>query len=167
MRHQMRRDIGILVLLALLCGLLVWAGTVKPDPTENRYPETDDLLTDYDRYVGQCTQIGGTVVSTDPVIIELSNEIDTRHITVRGVHRDVTADESLVVFGRVRPNSVIDAGGVITREPWEQWYMYAVSVIGGLWVLGRLLNRWQFNRRTWTVEPRETPRVTWRGGDDA
>lgn len=47
--------------------------------------------------------------------------------------------------------------GDIDREPWEETYMYAVSALGGLLVLGRLVDTWRFRPRSVLVEPRSSP----------
>jgi starvation-inducible outer membrane lipoprotein len=46
--------------------MLVWGGTVTPDPTINNYPDEDDIGPTPEAYVGQQVTLGGTVVATDP-----------------------------------------------------------------------------------------------------
>lgn len=167
MNDRPTRVVGILLLLCLLAGLFVWAGTMSPNPTENRYPGTTELLNNYDDYLGDSTQIGGTVIQTNPVVLEVSDGAETRELTVRNLREPVPVREQLVVFGTVRSDNTIVANRSMSREPWEAQYMYAVSFLAGLWVLGRLVNGWRFNRDQWTVEPRDTPLVALLRGDDA
>jgi hypothetical protein len=159
------RLLGVVFLLCLLAVLLVWAGTVSPNPEQHRYPGTEALLDDYDAYVGSHAQVGGTVVQTDPVVIELTYDERTRELTVHNLEQPVTTGEQIVVFGTVRDGSVIVAEAAHTRERWEAWYMYLISFVGGLWVLARLLNGWEIDRARWTIDPREDRRFRW--GDDA
>lgn len=88
-------------------------------------------------------------------------------MTVRNVDQHITEGESLVIIGTARDGKTIVSDNTVVDEPWELQYMYIVSFFGGLWVLVRLVNGWQLNRNRWTVEPRETPHITWReGGHD-
>lgn len=167
MRARRRRVLGIVVLVCLLGSLLVWSGTVSPNPGQNRYPGTEALLEHDDAYVGEQVQISGTVIGTDPVVIELTHGDATRELTVRNVDRSVSPGDKLSVFGTVQAGDAIVATAVSTRESWETQYMYLVSFIGGLWVLLRLLNGWRFEADHWTLKPRERLRVRWYGGDDA
>ncbi|WP_124190809.1 hypothetical protein [Natrarchaeobius oligotrophus] len=41
-----------------------------------------------------------------------------------------------------------------SREPWEVYYMYAVSVVGCLWVAVRTVQGFRFDLRRWTFVPR-------------
>jgi len=164
MKAWQRRAFGVVILLGLLCGLFVWAGTTTPDPAANRYPGTTDLLEDDDAYVGERVQTGGTVVSTDPVVIEISNGVASQELTVRNTGHPVELGEQLIVFGILQTDTTVVVDDSLVSEPWETQYMYLVSFLGGLWVLGRLVNGWRINTETWTVEPRDDPWVTWRGG---
>jgi hypothetical protein len=167
MNAWQRRALGVVVLVGLLCGLFVWAGTASPNPAANRYPGTTDLLEDYDAYVGERVQVGGTVVGTDPVVIEMSDGVASRELTVRNTGNPVEVGEQLVVFGTLRAGDAVVVADSRVREPWEAQYMYVVSFLGGLWVLWRLVNGWTINTETWTVEPRDTNRWQWRGTQDA
>jgi hypothetical protein len=167
MKAWQRRALGVVVLVGVLCSLFVWAGTTSPNPAANRYPGTTELLEDYDAYVGERVQVGGTVAGTDPVVVEISNGVASRDITVRNAGQPVEEGEQLVVFGTVRAGGTIVVDDARAREPWEAQYMYAVSFLGGLWVLGRLVNGWTVNTDRWTVEPRDTRRWSLGGDSDA
>ncbi|MFB6202613.1 MAG: hypothetical protein ABEI98_11470 [Halorhabdus sp.] len=167
MNTWQRRALGVIVLVGLLFGLFVWAGTTSPNPAANRYPGTTALLEDYDAYVGERVQVGGTVMRTDPVVIAISNGVASRELTVRNAGQSVEVGDQLVVFGTVRAGNTVVVAESRAREPWEAQYMYAVSFLGGLWVLGRLVNGWTINTNRWTVEPRDTKRWSWRGTKDA
>lgn len=155
------RALGIIALVCLLGVLLVWAGTVPPNPDQHRYPGNEQIVETYDAYPGKQVQVGGTVVQTDPVVLELKHYKQTRTVTVRDVPQSVQPGDRVVVFGEVQPNDVIDSQGVAVREQWEAIYMYLVSFLGGLWVLVRLVTGWQLDRDQWTIVPRENR--LWRG----
>lgn len=165
MTNRHARVLGIIALICLLGSLLVWAGTVPPNPDQHRYPGNEQIVEDYDAYIGKQVQVGGTVVQTDPVVLELTHYRGTRTVTVRDVHQPVQPGDRVVVFGEAQPNDVIDSQGVTVREPWEASYMYLISFLGGLWVLARLSNGWRLDRDRWTIVPREN-RI-WTRGDDA
>lgn len=163
--RRYERVLGILALLCLLGTLLVWAGTVPPNVDQHRYPGNEQLVENYDAYVGSQAQVGGTVVQTDPVVLELTHYKSTREVIVRDVPQPVQAGDRIVVFGEVQPNSVIDSRTITTREPWEATYMYLISFIGGLWVLAGLIHGWRLDWDRWTIVPREN-RI-WTERDDA
>lgn len=163
--RRYERALGIVALLCLLGTLLVWAGTVPPDIDQHRYPGNEQIVENYDAYVGSPAQVGGTVVQTDPVVLELTHHRSMREVTVRDVSRPIQAGDRIVVFGEIQPNDVIDSQGSTVRKPWEAIYMYLISFLGGLWVVARLLNGWRLDRDRWTIVPRED-RI-WTRRDDA
>lgn len=162
-RHA--RVLGIIALICLLGVLLVWSGTVPPNPDQHRYPGNEQIVENYDAYLGKQVQVGGTVVQIDPVVFELKHYKRTRTVTVRDFPQSVQPGDRVVVFGTVQPNNVIEGQGSTAREPWEAIYMYLISFLGGLWVLARLINGWRLDCDRWTIFPREN-RI-WTGHDDA
>jgi len=167
MDSRRARALGILVLVCLLAGMFVWAGSITPNPAENRYPGNTELLEDYEAHIGDPVQISGPVVHTEPVIIRISNSHESREINVQNFHPSVSVGERIVVFGTVGDDNTLDSDDAVVREPWEAKYMYLVSFVGGLWVLARLVNGWKINTDRWSVKPRDTPRFSWGGGEDA
>jgi len=164
MSRPRHRLLALIVLIAVLVGLLVLAGTVDPDPRENRYPGGSDLVTNYETHVGHQASVSGTVVSTDPVIIEISKGVETAHLNVENYDRPVTEGKTLGVFGTVQPEATITAQRGYTREPWEEYYMYLVSFLAGLWVLARIVTGWRLDTDTWTITPKEISSQEKRGG---
>jgi hypothetical protein len=159
---------AVVVLLAVLGGLLVAAGTQTPNPALNDYPGAGDVGADPGAYAGQKVALGGTVVNADPVRIEVEHGIaETFTVTVTGVRRPVTTGDNVKAFGTLEEADTLSADRVVVREPWELWYMYAVSFVAGLWVLLRTVRRWQFDGDRLAFVPREVPLSIGGGGGDA
>jgi len=156
------RLVTIAILLAILAGLFVWAGTIEPDPADNNFPGNDEVFTDPDEYVGQQVSVGGTVLDTDPLTIETTVEGEQITFVVENANPDVSTGDQLSAFGTLQSTDTVTAKEVVHREPWEAHYMYAVSFLAGLWVLARLLNRWTVDTDHWTVIPRTEPYITLR-----
>ena len=162
--HRLRL-LAIVLLLVALFGLMVWYGTLTPDTAMNHYPDTDDVATDPTTYVDQHVAISGTVVATDPVTIELEYYPDgTTTITIDNptaalLNRDgpIEVGHRLSAFGQLTDPGTLDAERTIVRAPWEGWYMYAVSFLGGLWVLGRFFQGWRFDRERFAFVARDSP----------
>lgn len=152
----------IAVLLVVLAGLFVWAGTIEPDPADNNFPGNDEVFADPDEYVGQQVSVGGTVVNTNPLTVETTVEGERVTFIVENANLDVSTGDQLSAFGTLQSDHTVTATNVVHREPWEAHYMYAVSFLAGLWVLARLLNRWTVDTDHWTVIPRTEPYITLR-----
>lgn len=134
--------------LVTLCMLM---GVVSPAPEQHYYPDDQDLAADYDSHAGQYATVSGTVVATDPVVIETGDGIE---LTIQNAERLVTDSHQLRAFGVVQPDHTIAADATLTREPWETTYMYVVSALAGLWVLTRLIRGWYFSTAEWAFVPR-------------
>lgn len=156
MHSRYRQLVVVAVLIGVLCGLLVWAGMLQPNPAKNRFPGTTDVLADHSSYVGDRISVAGTVVDTEPLVIELSENGQTQMLTVLDSETDVETGQRLSVFGTLQSEDTIIAKDSYVRDPANAQYMYVVSFLAGLWVVARLLNGWQLNTTEWTVEPRET-----------
>ncbi len=155
------RFVGTLLLLVALAGLLVWAGTAELASTAEGYPDTEAVTQSPDQYVGERVTIAGTVVDTEPLTIEAEPAPgETRTFVVESDAGDPETGEYYRVFGTLQSADHIDAATTIDREPWELQYMYAVSFLGGLWVLGRLANGWTIDTTSWTLVPRTDPLIT-------
>lgn len=165
-----KRRFGALTALLLgLAILFVWAGAVGPDPADNNYPGTTELQDDTEAYIDQRVSVSGTVVETDPLTIE-DDPIPGERLTVvlegPDVGTDVRVGDELRVYGLLqRPEQTgtetasyrVDVRKSIRVQPWEKQYMYLVSFLGGLLVLGRLVNYWTVETTTWSIVPRTNP----------
>jgi len=146
------------VSLVALVGLLVWAGTLSPADARRDVPDQDEVGPEPEAYVREQVTLTGTVVGTDPVVIDVeygTGEVFT--VTVRGADESVADGDVLTAFGRLDDASTLTADRVIVREPWEMWYMYGVSFVAGLWVLVGTLRRWRFDADRLAFVPRERP----------
>jgi hypothetical protein len=147
---------ALCVLFALLGGLLVAHGVVEPDPAYHDYPENEHLVADYDSYVGSGAIVSGRVVSTDPVVIQAGNSRgDEVELTLTGI--DAEAGDLVWTYGVARPDHTVAVETAVVRSDWEIRYMYVVSALGGVLVLGRTLNRWRLVPSRLACVPRESP----------
>jgi len=145
----------VVVLVLLLAGTFVWYGTVDPDSADNNYPDNKDVGPNPDAYLGEHVSVGGTVVAHDPLRIEVGYGLDgTMTLEITGVDDPPPIGHDLNVFGTLTEPTVVHAENTASRAPWEATYMYVVSFIGGLWVLGRLLRHWRIDADTYSVVPR-------------
>ena len=148
-----RRVLAILVLCALLVGLFVWHGTLEPDPSENRFPENGALAAG-ELDVGDRVVIGGRIdaIESDSMTVTLHGVEST--VTVENVDEPGEPGENVWLYGTVRSAETVDAERAVVRAPWETTYMYAVSILAAVWVLGRFLREWRFDREAWGFVPR-------------
>lgn len=148
------RVVSVVLLLCILCGLLVWAGTLAPDPDRNEFPNEDSVAVSYADYVGDRVQFGGTVVETDPLVVETTpTQGAPLRLTVESFDGDPTVGDEINLYGTLESDHRVVVIDSYTREPWEAYYMYAVSFIAGIWVLGRFIRGWRFDRKTFAFEP--------------
>lgn len=154
-----RRVLAILACLVVLGGLFVWAGTIDPDAGDNNYPTAGDIHDDPAAFVGQQVQLDGTVTATDPLTI-VAEPIpgDTREYEISGLAIDVAVGDQVSAFGTLESESHLAATSAHSRESWEVYYMYVISFLAGLWVLGRIVNRWRIDTEAFALVPRDRPR---------
>jgi hypothetical protein len=152
---QLRRAVLGVGLLVVLAVLFVWAGTIQPDPSNHRYPDTSDIYDDPEAYIGEKVTLYGTVTQTAPLTVEGSVQSGgTLVVTVENVAADVSNGEKVWVHGTLRPNNRVEAINTVQRERREAQYMYVISFLAGLVVLGRLLNDWTLDTTDWSIVPR-------------
>ncbi|WP_411964474.1 hypothetical protein [Haloferax sp. YSMS24] len=152
------RLVGIVILLGCLFGLMVWFGSLTPAPEVGAYPGEEQLGTNYDAWTGDKASLTGTIVDTDPLTI--SAEYGTvEHVQLQVSGADVQAQEGdrLAVYGVVEPDHTIRTLNAYTVPSANYPYMYTVSFLAGLWVLGRLVRTWRIDWETWSLEPRTDP----------
>ncbi|WP_244877439.1 hypothetical protein [Haloferax prahovense] len=152
-----RRIVGILVLLGCLFGLMVWFGSLAPAPEAGAYPGAEELGTDYDAWVGDQVNLTGTVIDTDPLTISAEYGAGEQvRLQISNAAVDAQQGDTLSVYGVVEPDRELSSLNAYTVPPANYLYMYAVSFLAGLWVLGRIIQSWRLDE-TWSLAPRETP----------
>lgn len=152
------RGLAALLLLAVLGGLFVAAGADQPRPEVGDYPGDDEVGPNPNSYVGQQVSLGGSVVATEPLVVAVEYGTgETVHVTMTGIDRPVSTGDDVTAFGTLTEPRTLAVERAIVREPWELWYMYLVSFVGGAWVLTRTLRRWRVDLDSLAVVPRDTP----------
>ena len=146
---------ALLILLACtLGGMAIWGGTMTYDPAMNNYPDQDDIAPDPTAYVGERVALGGTVIETDPVVIEVEYQRGTFALTLTDVEEPLTPGQEVSVFGTLTEPSTLEVERMFVRWPWEAIYMYAVSLLGAIWVAIRMARHFEFDRERWVAMPR-------------
>ncbi|UTF54469.1 hypothetical protein [Natronosalvus rutilus] len=157
---QLARALAGFVLLALLVGCLLVAGTTSDELLESESPDQMDVRQDRAAYVGEQVVIGGFVVETDPVVVATLASGHGRFTLVDVDERILDADEPLEVndrvnaFGYLEDESTLVVERAVTREPADAGYLYGVSMVGGLWIVGRLIRQWRLDPAAIAFVPR-------------
>jgi hypothetical protein len=147
-------------LTAVLLAMFLWAGTLSPDPAMNSYPDEDQIAQNPDAYVGQSVSVAGTVVDTDPLVIETVPDTgEPFRVTLQNLNRPAAVGDEISAFGTLEDETTLTVKRATVRSPWEFTYMYIISFLGGLLVLGRLTIQLRFDSDSLAFRPR--------GGDDA
>lgn len=145
-----RRGLAIAILSLLLLACFVGYGALTADSEAGRFPGNDAVdagtVDDGDSVVVSGTARrdtpGGTVVDLD----------DGPRIVVHGL--DATPGTDVWLYGTYRERTIRSHHAVV-RAPWEITYLYAVSLLGGLLTLGRIVRTWRIDTDGWHVVPRE------------
>ncbi|MFB6102872.1 MAG: hypothetical protein ABEJ73_09930 [Haloplanus sp.] len=157
---QSFRWLAILGLFAVLFGLCVGYGTLEPAPSANRFPTNSAVGTDAvapgDRVV-----LSGIVhaVDADGVVLDLKGG---PRIVVRSLGGNPDPGDDVWLYGVVDagPTTQGAVGSVrveraIVRPPWAITYLYAVSALGALLTLVRIVRTWRVDSDRWRIVARE------------
>ncbi|MFD1597537.1 hypothetical protein ACFSBX_00965 [Halobellus rarus] len=145
------------VSVVLLSALFVLAGAGYPAPTSPGPDLADPDVAPAD-LAGDHVETGGVVIATDPVIIEITDGTTTQQLPVENVPA-VAVGQDIIVDGTLTTDGTLTAtrDSTVVREPWETTYMYAISLLGALFVAVRIVDGWRFDPETVTFSPRDTP----------
>lgn len=165
MPTQFAYRVGVVVVfLGILGGLFVLAGTVEPDPANNSYPGTSEIRESPDQYVGDRVTVGGKVIETEPLTIEKgTTSAESLTFVVENSETTVAVGDKIAVYGTLTETDRITAINTVRHERSNRIYMYLVSFLAGLWVLGRICNHWTLDTTEWALVSRSEPRFSFGG----
>jgi len=151
------RTTMMISLLVVLLILFIWYGSISPEPGKGRFPGNDELVEDYENYIGEKVEISGEVIETEPLKIEIESGDKTIELEITGLEEETEEGDRLTVFGTAAENRTIYVENALIRPLWRYVYMYGVSVVGATWIGFRVLGQWRFDREKFALEPRENP----------
>ncbi|WP_226482760.1 hypothetical protein [Natrinema amylolyticum] len=135
-------------------------GSRAVEPLESGYPAEDDVTANREGYIGDRVVLSGTVVETDPIVIATRTGGDGRFTvanaadTLQQSTASLETDDRVTAFGTLEDESTLDADRTVTDDLWGSLYMGIVSLIGGCWVLARLVRGWRVDRDRLALVPR-------------
>ncbi|ELY67440.1 hypothetical protein [Natrinema versiforme] len=161
------RLVAGVALLAVLAGLVCWAGTIPGDLTDSDHPTEVDVTQNREAYVGERVALGGRVVETDPVVIAtrasgsgrftLVNENDT----LQNGDELLERGDSVTAFGTLEDESTLAVERTTVGDTAGTAYMLLISFVAGLWVAGRFARDWRFDRDRLAFVRRDDPLSLW------
>ncbi len=158
MFHDVKtKMIAIILFLCILVGMFIWYGSLSPNPNLNHYPGDKEIINDYDSHIGEIVEVGGKVISTSPLTIEVKYGTETMDLFVSGVEEETLEGDRLTVFGTLQEDHTVTATRIVIRPRINYLYMYVVSFIAAFWVLYRIVSQWRWNRTKKALEIRERP----------
>lgn len=151
-----RRLLALGLLVGLLVGLSVWYGTLAPNAADGRFPGPEAIAVDGGTDIGDRVTVWGTVVATDPVVIETEPRGEPVRFTLTGEPiAGATLGTEVGAHGTLQSADRITVERALFQEAWELRYLYVISFLAGLWVLARFLRGWTVDFATLSVSPRE------------
>jgi len=157
---------SLLLLICVLGGLFLWAGTLDPNIQNHRYPDSADVAANPELYVGASVEVSGTVIETNPAIITVTSGTETQNLEITNVEKPISEGETVFVFGTLQDTNTIEANSVVSRTALAERYMLIVSFVAGLWVLARLIKDWEFGPDKSLLKPQLILKKS-SGNDDA
>lgn len=147
--------------LAILTAALLWLcarfATLPPDTGAGNFPNAGNLLSDYDALVGREVLLTGTVVSTDPAVLEIARGGRVMRLVLRDLAASPAVGDRVQVHGTVRPGRVVEVIDAVVVPRSGLRYAWSVSFLAGLWVLGRLVRFWRIDPGRFAVVARSRP----------
>lgn len=159
------RAIAVLALSGTLFIACVGFGTLQPAPADGRYPHTGDIVQHPDRYDGESVVVNGEVVTTQPLGVEASYSIvrdgqlerGTVPFTITNTQASASVGDTVQVYGVFHQVHSIHVNQIVVTPSRDIGYMYVISALAGVCVLGRLLRQWRFDPEHFAVAPRNDP----------
>lgn len=153
------RLFAIAILLVAFGGLFIFYGALEPDPEHNDHPGNDDLEADPSTHIGEQVELSGTVVDTEPLVLEVEHADGTTEYVLENAP-DAEVGQEVRLFGTIEPSTSesadarLEVNDAIVRDSWETTYMYAVSIVAALWVVVRAVRHWRFDAGSFGFVPR-------------
>lgn len=157
------RKSAVVVLLIILMILFVWYGSLNPEPEKGHYPGSEHVVQDHETYAGEKVDVGGRVVETDPLTIEVEYGDDSILLDISNTTKDADEGDRISVFGTLNEDYTITAENVIVRPLINWYYMYGISGAAAIWLLIRLISHWKYTPTGF--KPREEPLKIFRRDD--
>ncbi len=151
------RFTAILILLILLFTSFVYYGSQSPRPEYGNYPGEEHLIKDYQSYINEKVNVGGRVVETEPLTIEVKYGRDTMELTILNATVSPEEGDRLSVYGVMKEGGSLEAINSVNRPKLNFYYMYVVSVLAAIWVAYRIFDQFKWEDRA--ASPK-------RGGED-
>ena len=156
--HPLVRLFGVVVLLAAVGGLGVHYDVTAED--HYPYPTSEDLATDYERYVGEETRLFGDVERVDAdaerAMIRVTSDEGNFELLVERFTERVQPGGVVQVYGTLEADYTMSATNVAVVNPAgaSKAYKYAVSVVGAALVLALFFRHWWFDTESLAFELR-------------
>lgn len=169
---QLGRFVAAGVLLATLFGLMVWSGAVPANPLEREAPDEVEVTSNRGAYVGERVVLGGRIVDTDPVVLATRASGYGRYTLVdidgqvRNTDDPLEVGDHVSAYGTLEDEETLVVEHAMIQRASEVRYMLAVSLLGGLWVAGRVLRQWRVDLARLAFVPRDRTRSSASGSGD-
>lgn len=160
LKRQLPRLVAIVCCVILLGSLFVLGGADWPqNPEAGPGVDIEEPTVTPEFNPGAFVDTSGIVVSTNPVVIEIETaDGGTTYLELANAP-NVETGQHVDVTGTLTEDGTLDVSRerAVVREPWEIVYMYLISVVGALLVVGIGVNSWRLDLQRLSVEPRERP----------
>ncbi|MDG5759739.1 hypothetical protein QA600_10340 [Natronococcus sp. A-GB1] len=164
---------AIVLVVAALAGLIVWAGASPAEPMESELPDETEVPNDRADYVGEEVVLGGEVVETDPVVIATRASgygqftVLEANAAVQNTDDPLEVGDQVTASGTLEDEETLAAERATVQEPGDTRYMMLISLLGGFLVVGRVLRDWRFDLERLAFVPRERARSRGYSSDSA
>lgn len=137
------RRVALAVLLVAVQGgmMLDYGAYVERQPT------SENFARDYETYVGKTVAVGGTVVSTDPPVVVPDDTDEHLELEVRGLNQSVERGAAVSIYGTLQANHTVQVRSGVVQRTENRMYMYGISAVALLFVVGLGLRDWRFDAR--------------------
>lgn len=148
--------LAVFLIVLLIGGVL--HGAAPPVPDQGVPPGTDELVTDYDQYIGERVVVDGEVTAIDPLVIETKSSYDeTLVLRIDDAEGRIATGDYLVVYGLVQSDASIATIESVHKPSVTYWLTRVFSLLSGIWVVFRALTHWTFDADSLQFRLRETP----------